>query len=448
MLMYNCQLKEMYKTGLLLFILGLFSFISIYGADDDGNLKKICEFTPRKGLSNFISKALSGKQVTVCYLGGSITQQMGWRVQSLDYFRKHFPKADFKENNAAIGGTGSQLGVLRMDKDVMKTKPDLLFVEFAVNDDLTKDDSIIYRSMEGIVRKTWKRYPDCDICFVYTISDRILDRVPSGYFNRAATVMEHIADFYGIPSIFLPTDVLSLLKEGKLVMKTPNGVMAAVAGNTLDVKSDNMVEADGKIYFSPDGTHAYLNTGHKLYTQVLIRNFEKMEKLKLSPANHLLSKPLNNKNFENSQSLSLDSLQKQGPWKLADMSVPNLNKFTDRFDKTWSALPGATLDFTFKSSGLYFYDVVGPEGAILEVTIDGKTRKITRFDSYSSFWRINGGVLASNLDKNTLHHAIIKVSDEVPDKRKILFERNVSDFDQHPEKYKPVVWYVNSFFLF
>ena len=438
----------MFKTSILSFTFILFSVISLYGAEDASNLKQICESTPRKGLSNFFSKANAGKPVTVCYLGGSITAQGGWRVQSMDYFRKHFPKADFKENNAAIGGTGSQLGVLRMDKEVLKVKPDLLFVEFAVNDDLTRNDTIIYQSMEGIVRKTWKLYPDCDICFVYTVTDRILDRIPPGYFNRAATVMEQIADFYGIPSIFLPTDVLSLLKDGKLVMKTPNGVMAAVAGNTLDVKSDNLAEADGKIYFSPDGTHPYLNTGHKLYTQVIVRNFEKMEKLKIAPFKHLLGKPLNADNFENSRSLSLDTLPKQGYWKLADMSNPNLKKFSDRFEKPWSAMPGATIDFTFKGSGLFCYDIFGPESVILEVTIDGRTRKLTRFDGYCSFWRINGIVLASGLDKNMLHHTTIKVSDEIPDKRKLLFERSVADFDQHPEKYKPNVWYVNSFFLF
>ncbi len=65
------------------------------------------------------------------------------------------PKAAFTEINAAIGGTGSDLGVYRLKQDVLDHKPDLMFVEFAVNDGATEPEQI-YRSMEGIVRQTWR----------------------------------------------------------------------------------------------------------------------------------------------------------------------------------------------------------------------------------------------------------------------------------------------------
>jgi hypothetical protein len=43
----------------------------------------------------------------------------------------NFPETAFYQVNAAIGETGSNLGVFRMERDIFMHKPDLLFVEFA-----------------------------------------------------------------------------------------------------------------------------------------------------------------------------------------------------------------------------------------------------------------------------------------------------------------------------
>ena len=54
-----------------------------------------------------------------------------------------------------IAFTGSDLGVFRVQQDVLSKQPDLLFVEFAVNDGGAAPEQII-RCMEGIVRQTWR----------------------------------------------------------------------------------------------------------------------------------------------------------------------------------------------------------------------------------------------------------------------------------------------------
>ena len=51
-----------------------------------------------------------------------------------------------------------------MDSDVLAKNPDLVFVEFAVNDSQT-DSLEIVRSMEGIVRKIRNHSDHVDICF-------------------------------------------------------------------------------------------------------------------------------------------------------------------------------------------------------------------------------------------------------------------------------------------
>ncbi len=176
------------------------------------------ECRPRQGLPNFLAKARTpGALVKVAYLGGSITEQPGWRPKTLAYFQKTYPDANFSEINAAIGGTGSDLGVYRLKHDVLDGKPDLLFVEFATNDGGAPPFQI-QKCMEGIVRQTWKLLPDCDICFVYTLVESAAGPMLEGKFQRAASAMEAIAEHYGIPSVHLAMEVARLAKEGKLTL--------------------------------------------------------------------------------------------------------------------------------------------------------------------------------------------------------------------------------------
>ncbi len=86
------------------------------------------------------------------------------------------------------------------------TSPTCCLVEFAVNDGGAPPQQI-YRTMEGIVRQTWKTLPDCDICYVYTLVAGMAATLQDGKFPRAASAMEKIADHYGIPSIHLGLEV-------------------------------------------------------------------------------------------------------------------------------------------------------------------------------------------------------------------------------------------------
>ena len=144
-------------TFALLITLPIFTMESqIKKAESIKNLK---EFHERKGLPNFYNKIKTSRQVRIAYFGGSITAaESGWRELSFDWFRLKFPQTAFYQINAAIGGTGSNLGVFRMEKDVLNGKPDLIFVEFAVNDAGQSREKIL-KSMEGIIRKCWKGLP-------------------------------------------------------------------------------------------------------------------------------------------------------------------------------------------------------------------------------------------------------------------------------------------------
>ena len=111
-------------------------------------------------LGRTFAKLANKKQLTIGYFGGSITAGAGasnaaktsWRARTTAWFKEHFPEAAITEVNAAIGGTGSDLGAFRCANDLLTKDPDLVFIEFAVNDGGTPELRV-KRSMEGVVRQ-------------------------------------------------------------------------------------------------------------------------------------------------------------------------------------------------------------------------------------------------------------------------------------------------------
>lgn len=107
-------------------------------------------------LQKAIKKAKAGEDVTIGFIGGSITQGAGaipinkqcYAYKTFEGFCKMVGKGT-DENihyvKAGVGGTPSELGMIRYDKDVLrdgKVTPDIVVIEFAVNDegDETKGD--------------------------------------------------------------------------------------------------------------------------------------------------------------------------------------------------------------------------------------------------------------------------------------------------------------------
>jgi lysophospholipase L1-like esterase len=210
------------------------------------------ELAARQGLSNAAARLFRpGKDTfTVAFLGGSITEAgNGWRHGTAKWLEKQASRP-VRSINAAIGGTGSSLGVYRLRKDVLQYRPHLLFVEFAVNDGKESREKIL-ESMEGIVRQTWQSLPQTDICFVYTLSATMAPQYDGKNLPISVKAMEDLAKHYNISSINLGIRVLQQVRSGKLFFagKQP------VSGDST--------------FFSPDGVHPYPETGYRLYNETV-----------------------------------------------------------------------------------------------------------------------------------------------------------------------------------
>jgi lysophospholipase L1-like esterase len=108
-------------------------------------------------LQRALAKARRGQAVTVGVIGGSITQGASASAEERRYgnlvarwWRTVFPQARIDFVNAGIGATGSNYGALRVQRDLLARQPDLVVVEYGVNDGNTQACA---ESVEGLVRQ-------------------------------------------------------------------------------------------------------------------------------------------------------------------------------------------------------------------------------------------------------------------------------------------------------
>jgi lysophospholipase L1-like esterase len=106
-------------------------------------------------LRRVFAKARRGEPITLGVIGGSITfgafstsPENSYAGRLLGWWRERFPQCDVRLINAGVGGTGSMYGAIRADKDLLSSQPDLVVIEFAVNDNWTDGEAF-----EGLVRQ-------------------------------------------------------------------------------------------------------------------------------------------------------------------------------------------------------------------------------------------------------------------------------------------------------
>ena len=113
------------------------------------------------GFAQFDRRGRAGEPLSVVFFGGSLTwganasdpQTTSYRALMADYLRNRYPRAPFVFHDAAIGGTGSNLGMFRLERDVLSRKPDLVFLDFTANDGLESERRPPLASYEAILRE-------------------------------------------------------------------------------------------------------------------------------------------------------------------------------------------------------------------------------------------------------------------------------------------------------
>ncbi|MGC8668959.1 MAG: GDSL-type esterase/lipase family protein [Chthonomonadales bacterium] len=361
----------------------------------------------RNGMPNVFAKLRSGHTARIAYFGGSITAQEGWRVKTLQWFRSTYPASRVEEINATIGGTGSDLGAFRCRRDVLDLRPDLVFIEFAVND-AGRPPAAILRSMEGIVRQIWKANRFTDICFVYTYVTGFQQDLEKGVCPSAAAVDEAIADHYGIPSVNVALRIAELVREGTVLPVPPRDG----SGRVLPVPS-------GTILFSTDGVHP-LDAGHQIYAQVVEKALAQAASHPQRAA-HTLPEPITRDNWEDAALVPVQPAMLSPGWRKLPPDDPIARAFHNRLPEVWEAAkPGDTIAFTLEGTFAGVYDVMGPDAGIAECFVDGKPVGLrSRFDVFCTYHRLASFTVAEGLPPGS-HRIMVAVSAQEPDRSAVL----------------------------
>ena len=170
--------------------------------------------SPSLDFSTFDQKARSGESLCVVFLGGSLTwgaqatspMDTSYRALVEKKLIATYPNARFRFHDAAIGGTGSQLAAFRLQRDVLACHPDLVFLDFTINDGAHFEPSPArLASYESLVR----RLVQAESPVVQVILPAKVDVLANPPERPLDSKHKEIAATYGLPV----ADAVALAKQ-------------------------------------------------------------------------------------------------------------------------------------------------------------------------------------------------------------------------------------------
>ena len=182
-------------------------------------------------LKNLMKRAANGESLVIGFLGGSITQgslsstpKTCYAYLVYEWWKKSFPNAAFSFVNGGIGGTTSHYGGARAWKDVLCYRPDIVTVDFSVNDDANE---FFEETYEGTLRRLLAAPSDPAVVVLNNVFYDI-GKNAQNYHNR-------IADHYGIPHVSIKDTVYPDVESGKIVRAdiTPDNLHPNDKGHRL-----------------------------------------------------------------------------------------------------------------------------------------------------------------------------------------------------------------------
>lgn len=160
-----------------------------------------------------LTRAKNGEEITVAYIGGSITEGLTagaekcWAKLSYDWLCEQIPDGKINYVNAGMSGTPSTLGVIRVERDVIEPygNPDIVFIEFAVNDGGSSLDKDAY---ESLVRRMLSLDRNTAVVLLFTV-------LKNGY-TCETTHMKAIGEHYDLPMISVNTALTPEFSAGRM----------------------------------------------------------------------------------------------------------------------------------------------------------------------------------------------------------------------------------------
>lgn len=180
-----------------------------------------------------MKKARKGEEVTIVYLGGSITigkkefGDRGYARASFNFFYKSFASNNnLRYINAGMNGASSIIGLIRLERDVLSFNPDIVFVEFSVND---SKDSIHRDIFESLIVRLLESESRPAVVLLFLQSE-------SGYSCQGQ--MQVIGEHYKLPMISVRDAIGPEIEAGRMKWSdyADDNIHPNIAGNDLVAK--------------------------------------------------------------------------------------------------------------------------------------------------------------------------------------------------------------------
>ena len=305
-------------------------------------------------------KAAKGEPITVGFIGGSITQgaisgaqrQNCWARVTTQWIQKQFPNTDVTYVNAGIGGTGSDYGNFRAETHLFSYEPDIVFIEFSVNDN--PDNTLQHETYEALVRRSLNLENSPAVALVISVlaSDKAV-----------SNAMEY-AEYYGLPVVNANTGVYYAIDAGEFSFQE----------------------------YAPDGTHPY-EWGHRVMADMVINMIKNIVSLAETATQDELTiqpvpdSPITECNYDNLLYTDAEELAKgENTWELVDVTEGDY-----KGRKALVGEAGDTLKFTLNAKNA----VLLIKGSDISVSINGSPALI---EKYSNFTIIRKGDSAAELN--------------------------------------------------
>ena len=302
---------------------------------------------PGRNIGRFFDKLRAGRSVTIGFLGEGATYGLGasrpgreFRSLITLWLRAQYPNARIETIDASIPGTGSLYGTLRLRRDLLASKPDLVLIEFGLSD-AAENQVVVRKAIEGMLRQLLVVPQPPEIVLLHPASpDRIVPTEAS----------KSMAGQYGIPTIDLQSALRPMIESGSLTTATLWPRNNAAAGALTDA-------------------------GHQLYADRIIDFLKQQSTLAATPLARNIPPPVASDELNYGELRALaESRTEPGAsapngavWKKErsdDPHSPTLLMVSDR--------PGATLETYFEGTVVGLTFIKGRSAGMIEVLIDGQ----------------------------------------------------------------------------
>ena len=296
----------------------------------------------RARLANVMKRAQNKEKITFGVIGGSITQGTGaqssqetYAFRSMAWWVKAFPDAANKLGyvNAGIGATGSYIGVHRAERDLLAEKPDVVIVEFSVNDtDPLRD----LQSYDSLVRRILEQDNQPAVILLFMTQD-----------NGTSLYETHkkIGEAYDLPMISYKNAVMPEIKAGTFTWKD----------------------------ISPDNIHPNSN-GHGIAAELLWSYFNSvladLDNIDTSDLS-FTAEPVSDDRYQQPKIAGADVLTAEDVTGFAEAEV------NSSFPHNWKTETAGSITFHAESAniGVLYQRTIDGKSGKYEVWVDGEKKK-------------------------------------------------------------------------